>query len=116
MGLDYIRKVGGSFRKSWNHGVQRLAAPDLYTSNPECATRAVLADLVDKADVRPKERLLLQCENGKLIAYRELSRVATVTEPPADLLSAIAKCGGYALGVVEKRNKRSQTVSIAVKE
>lgn len=116
MGLDYIRKVAGSFKKGWNHGAQRLAAPDLYTSNPECVTRAVLADLVDKETVRPREKLVLQCEGDALGAYREANRAARTTHPPADLFGAIAKCGGYALAVVEKVNKRSRTISLSIKE
>ena len=116
MGLDFIRRTGGNFKKSWNKGAQSLASPDLYTMNPECVTRSILGALLPGATAKPKEKLILQCEGAALVAYRDIAKVASNSAPPADLFSAIKSCGGYALVVVEKVHERSKMVDLLVKE
>ena len=116
MGLDFIRQAAGTFKKAWNQGVRNLAAPDLFTVNPTCTTRSVLAELVGDSTATSKERLVLQKEGDKLVAFRETRTVAVVAEPQADLLNAVQKCGGVAIVEVEEVHHVSRMVNLAIKE
>ena len=117
MGLDYIRKVAGNFKKSWNHGAQKIAAPDLFTSFPACAAhRSLLARRHDGPDVNPGEQLILQCDGAQLSAYRETTKVASCTEAPEDLMASVREAGGFALAKVEKVFKRTNTLRLVIKE
>ena len=116
MGLDFIRKAAGSFKKQWNEGAERLAERDLYGEYPECATRSLVLDISHDAAVNKSECLLLRCENdGSLAAYRECEQLAVARDAPMDLVNAIKSRGGYAFGEVERVHKRARAIRLKVK-
>ena len=117
MGLDYIRKVAGNFKKAWNHGAQQIAAPDLFTSHPACAAhRSILAERLSGSEVIQGEQFILQYDGRYLSAYRDTTKVASCNDAPADLVTSIREAGGVALVKVEKIYKRANTLRLSIKE
>jgi hypothetical protein len=114
MGLDFLRNKARSFRKSWSGGVARLAEPSLFTRYPECHSRSVIASLAQDAAVEVGAPLALHVDGKLLAVVRETTRVGTVSEPPADLLSAITKAGGGASGRISQVNPISGTANVEI--
>lgn len=100
MGADFSEKAAKSFKKSWDRARVDLATADLFTREPECAARTAEADLVGNARLAIGETLIVEVEDGSLVARKANTTVARFTNPSADLLSAVAMSCGVAKGVV----------------
>ncbi|PPE73073.1 hypothetical protein C3942_14710 [Solimonas fluminis] len=114
MGLDFIRKRAGSFKKAWLRGSEELARNDLLTRHPECQSRTVVADLGDECGASVGQRVVLEAAGGRLLLYRGHARIGAIARPPADLASAIASNGGVALGEITQLNHFSGTADVCV--
>jgi hypothetical protein len=114
MGLDFIRKRAGSFKKAWRRGSEELSRNDLLTRHPECQSRTVVADLGDRCNATVGEKVVLQMAGGKLNLYREHSQIGSIPKPPEDLAHAIADNGGVALGEITQLNGFSRTADVCV--
>jgi hypothetical protein len=115
MGLDFIRKRAGSFKKAWRRGREDLARNDLLTKYPECTSRTVVADIgsTDKTPVGTK--VVLQVAEGRIDVYQAHARIGQVASPPSDLAEAMRRNGGSALGEISQLNQISGTADVCVK-
>jgi len=90
MGLDFIRRRAKTFTKTWSRGRTDLAQPTLFTRYPECRSRSVL------------------------LLVRGTTQIGSASSPPPDLMAAICKAGGNALGQVARINPISGTADVEV--
>src|ERR1700741_667489 len=107
MGLDFIRRVARSFKKSWTGGATALSQPTLFTKYPECRSRSVVASIDDGASLEIGGAYAVHVDGRSLCLVKETAKVATAHTPPPDLFSAIKDSGGCALGRVSKINPLS---------
>jgi hypothetical protein len=116
MGIDFIRSKAGNIKKAWSRGARALAAPDMFTGQPEQMTRAILAETCPGVTIQPKEQVVLECREGTIVAYRDTTRVAVHANPPEDVLTAMRSAGGCAAGQVVKVLDRAGCIEIRIKE
>lgn len=114
MGAEFIRDAAASFKKGWDRGLVKLGTADLFTQQPTCAPRVVDADLVGDASIRAGEYLVIRKVGDRLVAARGLSEVAHLTNPPADVLSAVEASCGVAKGLVEHVHDDARVAEIAI--
>jgi len=114
MGLDFIRRRAKTFTKTWSRGRTDLAQPTLFTRYPECRSRSVLVDLAPNAGVSAGTRLLLCARGADLLLVRGTTQIGSASSPPPDLMAAICKAGGNALGQVARINPISGTADVEV--
>jgi hypothetical protein len=114
MGQDFLRAKAARFKKAIDSARVELATATLFTREPECAERNALADLAPDQAAELGEKLILKFEADRLVALRVNVMVATFACPPRELLEAVARSGGMALGEVVQVNPLSRTVSIRI--
>jgi hypothetical protein len=98
MGLDFIRQHAKTFKRGWDHHRVSLATPTLFTVNPECAPRTAVAKL--SSPLEPGSSMLVRADQHGLTGYQRHTRVAVFVDPPADVVAAVLRSGGYAQGRV----------------
>ena len=57
MGADFLQRVGGTLKRSWDQGRVAIATPDLTTRELVSGGRGVAADIVEGARLSPGEHL-----------------------------------------------------------
>lgn len=103
MGADFIREQSGKpWRKRWDKGVDRLKAPGLFDVSFSSRPRIITAEIDPGIKVQAGDELVVQCYSGNATICRGQSRIGAINCLPADMRSAIADCGGVALGIVER--------------
>ncbi len=102
MGADFIEKATPSFKKSWDRARVVLGTADLFTRSPDCAARSAEADIIGDARLAIGDRLIVEAQEGSLIARRGNCDVARFTNPPPGLLQAVNASCGIAKGTVEQ--------------
>jgi len=103
MGVDFIREQSGKpWRKRWDRGLDRLKSPGLFDVRFSEQERTVSADLNGCASLKTGDQVVVQCSGGKIIVCNGHQQIGSISGIPADMQSAIADCGGVALGIVER--------------
>lgn len=115
MGLDFIRKRAGSFKKAWRRGREELARNDLLTKYPECTSRTVVADIGSTERTEVGAQVVLQVAENRIDVYQANARIGQVANPPRELADAMKRNGGSALGEVSQLNQISGTADVCVK-
>jgi hypothetical protein len=114
MGVDFLRRTAKSSTKAWDRGKTELSTPTLFSQQPECQTRTVLAEF-DGAVPEVGEAVTLHVQDRNMMVVRANACVGRVGNPPADLLVAISNAGGCALGHLRQVNQLSGTGDVEVK-
>jgi hypothetical protein len=114
MGLDFLRRTAKSSRKAWDHGKQELSNPTLFSGQPQCQTRTVLADADNGANPCAGEPVTLHMNEQDILVVRENTRIGRVSSPPSDLVAAMRNAGGCALGHIRQVNRLSGTVDVEI--
>jgi len=96
MGLDFIRQRAKVFVRAWDHHRVSLATPSLFTVDPECAPRTAVARL--NCPMEPGASMVVHADGRGLTGYRGHTPVAVFPSPPADIVAAVRRSGGYAEG------------------
>ena len=116
MGVDFIRDQSGQpWRKRWDNGLERLKAPGLFDVQFSSCQRTVTANIDPGTKVQAGEQLVVQCHPGNVIICRGQSRIGEVSSLPSDLHTAIANCGGVALGTVERVSLFGNSAELSVR-
>lgn len=103
MGVDFIREESGKpWRKRWDKGLDRLKLPGLFDVQFSSQQRTVTADIDCGPPLKVGDQVIVQCNGPLTIVCSGHQRVGGIRELPADMHVAIAKCGGVALGTVER--------------
>jgi hypothetical protein len=103
MGVDFIREQSGkSWRKRWDRGLDRLKSPGLFDVRFSEQHRTVSADLDGCSPLKAGDQVVVQCSGGKVIVCNGQQRIGSIPAISAQMQSAIADCGGVALGIVER--------------
>jgi hypothetical protein len=113
VGLDFITQKTKAFKKLWNGGRQALAGPDLMPIDEEWEEQHVLFEVRGGCVLAEGEELLVQIGGDSLIALKGYDTVATALNPPAALMIAIAKAGGYVLARIARYSDISHTADLA---
>ena len=114
MGADFIEKATPTFRKSWDKGKVALSTADLFTRQPEVTPRTVVADILNGTDLDVGASLLVEAQNGTLIARQGNDDVARSTDAPQSIRQAVADSCGVAKGTVEKVHRTAGVVEISL--
>lgn len=116
MGADFIREQSGQpWRKRWDKGVDRLKLPGLFDVQFSSQQRTITADIDPGIRVQAGEQLVVQCHSSNVTICRGQSRVGTINGLPSDMCSAIADCGGVALGTVERVSLFGNSAELTVR-
>lgn len=103
MGVDFIREQSGKpWRKRWDKGLDRLKLPGLFDVQFSSQQRTITADLQCGTQLKVGDQLIVQSNGPMAIICSGQQQVGTIPSIPADMRSAIANCGGIALGTVER--------------
>lgn len=103
MGVDFIREQSGKpWRKRWDRGLDRLKSPSLFDVRFSEQQRTVSADLDGCSSLKAGAQVVVQCSDGKIIVCNGQQQIGLIPNIPSDMQSAIAACGGVALGIVER--------------
>lgn len=111
MGLDFVRQRAADFHRSWDQHREKLGTPTLFSVDPECSSRTLVATTTKPLE--KGKRILIRTEEGDLSAYVGLTRVAQFVSPPPDVIAAIRQSGGYAEGCVVS-NAGERVVEVAL--
>lgn len=114
MGVDFIRKCAKTFRKSWDQHRVDLATRDLFTREPLCISRAVLAKDLGVGRLTPGMPVTIRVDDSGLVALNETVAVARLIRPAPSLIAAIQDGGGYASGVVGPKQGQSDVIEITI--
>jgi hypothetical protein len=112
MGVDFLRRTAKSSTKAWDRNKAELSTESLFTLQPQCRTRSVMAELDDGVSVAGGEMLTLLVKNNDMILVRGHERIGRVPNPPADAFEAIRNAGQCALVAVSEFNKLSGTADV----
>ena len=114
MGLDFLRRTAKSSTKAWNRGREDLSEPTLFTQQPDCYVRTVLAD--DDGCGKPLrgETVTLHMQGGDILVVRENMRIGKVGSPSPEISQRIRNSGGCALGRVSDVHSLSGTFDVEV--
>lgn len=103
MGVDFIREQSGKpWRKRWDKGLDRLKLPGLFDVQFSNQQRTVIADIDCGFLLKVGDQVVVQSDGSSTTVCSGHQRVGGIFELPADMRIAIAKCGGVALGTVER--------------
>jgi hypothetical protein len=114
MGLDFIRKTAPSFHKGLDQKRIELATPTLFTQHPASAPRTYAARVRRGEAVANGEKLGVRLEGGCVIALRGLDPIATIDNPPAELVEALSAAHGEACGIVQEIHDIASVAEISV--
>lgn len=114
MGAEFIEKAAPTFRKSWDRARVALATADLFTRTPGCAARTAAANIIGDARLTVGEKLIVEFQDGVLIARRGMSDVARFTDPAPGLVQAVKDSCGVAKGTVEQVHDMAGVAEISL--
>ena len=115
MGAEELTKRRQSHDKYIDRQRVELATPDLFTQMPENQPRSCVATVIGDATVVVGESLVIEAADNSLQARRGNSIVLTISDPPADVLSAVRAGAGIASGTVQHVHKLSRRVQVTIK-
>jgi hypothetical protein len=101
MGSDFLERIRHSFKKSLDRARVDLATETLLTKTTTCAPRTAVAEITVGEYLRVGEQVTVEIDSQELVARRGTIEVARFKTPPPDLLEAVEKSAGIALGNVE---------------
>jgi len=103
MGIDFILRCAPNFEKGWSEGLRELAAPDLFTKQPELKGRTLLAHPVEGFEFAMARDYLLQIVDNRLCVLCESRIVGTIQDPPQLLIEVLQnEAHGVTVGEVTK--------------
>lgn len=114
MGIDFIRKATKSFVKAWDNGRRELATADLFTSQPEPATRTAAFMLLHNGSLCAGDSVVVEADGTALVARHGLGQVARADNPPPALLEAVRNSCGIAQGTVQHIHTIAGTAEISL--
>jgi hypothetical protein len=114
MGVDFVRKAARAFHKGLDKSRVELATPDLFAKQTVEAPRTYAAAIHDGVAIAAGEKLGVRLDGKRVVAYRGLSPVATFTNPPADLMSALTSAHGEAYGCIQNYHSLARTAEMTV--
>ena len=114
MGADFIEKAAPSFKKSWDREKVALGTADLFTCQPEHAPRTVAGDVINGADLDVGASLVVEAQNGTLVARQGNDEVARIIDAPRSIRQAVADSCGIAKGTVERVHRIARVVEISL--
>ncbi|MBN8947470.1 hypothetical protein ACFCQI_14345 [Rhodanobacter sp. FW102-FHT14D06] len=116
MGLDYIRsQTGKPWSRRWDGGLDRLKTPTLLDLTITETLRFLTAELSPNVQVKTGNSYIVECEGKNLTISEGLRLIGHVARPPEETLTAIANCGGYAEGVIQRVGLFGDTAEIQLR-
>ena len=113
MGVDFIKRIRGTFHKGLDRRRIEAAIPGLFTQQPSFS-RTFAAQLCSGQKLSTGEKLGVRLDGQQVLAMRGLDPVAIFKEPSQALLEALSAGHGEAAGVVHKVHDIARTAEISV--
>jgi hypothetical protein len=114
MGLDFIRKAAPAFHKGLDQKRIELATPTLFTRQPASAPRTYAAHMRGGEALTAGEKLGVRLDGDCVVALRGLDPIATINNPPAELVDALSASHGEACGIVQEVHDIAHVAEITV--
>jgi hypothetical protein len=116
MGIDYIRaQTGRPWKKRWDGGLNRLKQPTLLDLTMSEAARTVTVELQPGASLRAGDTLIVESGPTGVTVSNGLRPIGHVSNPSADLASALATGGGYAEGTAQRIGLFGDTAEVSIR-
>ena len=116
MGLDYIRaQTGKPWKKRWNGGLNRLKQPTLLDLTVSEAARTVTVELQPGASLRAGDTLIVESGPTGVTVSDGLRSIGRVSNPSADLSSALVTGGGYAEGPAQRISLFGDAAEVSIR-
>jgi hypothetical protein len=114
MGSEWERKRAEGYKKRLDKRLVELGTPNLFTQQPERAPRVAAADIVDGASVSPTQDIVIQKIGDRLAVMCGLEEVGQLSNPHAEIVSAVEKSFGMARGVVQVFHEDASIAEISI--
>jgi|GEM_PF-1525176 len=98
MGVDFLKSKAKTFVKAWDNSRLEIARRGLFTREPDCVAKNVVAKSIGPLTLRAGDQVLLRADGDRLLVLVDLSVRAEFIKPPASVVEAIRKSGEYAKG------------------
>lgn len=116
MGLDYIRsETGKPWKRRWESGLDRMKTPTLLDPTISEGLRVLTANLLPNSHVQIGDSYVVEPAGEDLIISRGLCPVGRIAKPPVESVNALAKCGGYAEGVIVRVGLFGDSAEVSLK-
>ncbi len=112
MGTDFLSRTKKTIEKCIDTQKATLATHELFTVKPHDQPRSYVASMVVGVSLAKEETLIAEVSAGGVKLSRGLDVVASLDNPPTEILVAIAKSGGAARGVVQRIHELSRKAGV----
>lgn len=114
MGSELERKRAAAFQKRLNKSLTKLGTPDLFTQEPTRSPRVVAAELIGNPCLSLGDKLVVQKKGERLTVLHDLTEVAYLANPPAEISAAVEESFGMAKGIVRAVHLEAAVLEIAI--
>ena len=114
MGADFLERTRKTIKRSWDHQRVALATSDLFTRQPDAATRSVVGEIIGDAKLAPGDKLTVEKDAGGLVARRGLIDVVRISDATTDVVRAVEESCGVGVGTVEQVHDIARVAEITI--
>ena len=114
MGTEFLNRTKKTIAKRIDMQRAALATPGLFTIKPGDRPRSYVATIVAGASVAAGESLIVEVRNGSVKMRRGNNVVASLDNPPSEVVIAIENSGGAAAGVIQRVHKLSGKADVTL--
>lgn len=114
MGIDFIRRSAPTFRKGLDRRRIELGTPDLFSRKLEVKPRAYAASVQGDEWLAEGDKLCICLRGDQVLALRGLSPIASISNPPTDLIDGLKASFGEACGVVQVFHEIARVAEITI--
>lgn len=114
MGVDFLSTSMPTFERGWDSAKGQLAAPNLFSAEPDAKPRTYLVQPREGESFTASEQLYLKLDGTAVVAIRGRATVGDVVSPALALIEQLNATGGYACCVVIKVHPRSGNADVTL--
>lgn len=115
MGLDFIYKVGRSFKRGWDGRKREFSERTLFSPRVKERPRSIQMAPLNGDGFKGGEEVLLRSTDSAITAYsRDNEPIGECKSPPADVKGKMLRSDGVAWGKVAKVHELSRSAEVEV--
>lgn len=115
MGLDFIRKDTGSWRKKWKDGRDYFKHPDLFDLNFSQVATSATACMKPQCGAKIGDTYIVEQHGNRLLLSKGLLQVGEIQTPSPAVIYAVGMCGGIATGQVNALGASGVEAQLSIK-
>jgi hypothetical protein len=114
MGADFKEKAKDTFKKCWDAAAVDARTPDLFAKSTGGKAIRLEAELRPDRAVSVDDHLIMRLAEGRLVAFKGATEVATVGNPTVEVLEALSGGCNVAEGVIRLVDRLSGVGEIEI--